>query len=233
MYQKFPEVGPKCHGTRGGHKCHGKPYSPACLDVNLSFRGTKGHNIKGKMLRRRLCMDLYASWGHLAFFEGFERPTFASLLHSGPRTRDTPPNVLQASEEDWTSTRNDGFTKASSFLSESCGFTMARAQLFRAERGWGSAESGCLSVLALSHVRETVCQRPGGSVFFESGQRDLGVSSKAHKFACELRALLASDKHLGSAERSERQLPKLNTPASARGTVADLIATPLPPTPNR
>ena len=70
-----------------------------------------------------------------------------------------------------------------------------------------------------------MCPRLGGSAFFENGQRDLGVSSKAHKFACELRALLASDKHLGSAERSERQLPfKLNTPASARGTVADLWA---------
>ena len=66
-----------------------------------------------------------------------------------------------------------------------------------------------------------MCPRLGGSAFFESGQRDLGVSSKAHKFACELRALLASDKHLGSAERSERQLSKPNTPASARGTVAD------------
>ena len=52
-----------------------------------------------------------------------------------------------------------------------------------------------------------MCPRLGGSAFFEIGQRDLGVSSKAHKFACELRALLASDKHLGSAERSERQLP--------------------------
>ena len=69
-----------------------------------------------------------------------------------------------------------------------------------------------------------MCPRLGGSAFFENGQRDLGVSSKAHKFACELRALLASDKHLGSAERSERQLPKPNTPASARGTVADLPA---------
>ena len=66
-----------------------------------------------------------------------------------------------------------------------------------------------------------MCPRLGGSAFFENGQRDLGVSSKAHKFACELRALLASDKHLGSAERSERQLPTPNTPASARGTVAD------------
>ena len=69
-----------------------------------------------------------------------------------------------------------------------------------------------------------MCPRLGGSAFFESGQRDFGVSSKAHKFACELRALLASDKHLGSAERSERQPPKTNTPASARGTVADLWA---------
>ena len=51
-----------------------------------------------------------------------------------------------------------------------------------------------------------MCPRLGGSAFFESGQRDLGVSSKAHKFACELRALFASDKHLGSAERSERQV---------------------------
>ena len=72
-----------------------------------------------------------------------------------------------------------------------------------------------------------MCPRFGGSAFFESGQRDFGVSAKAHKFACELRALLASDKHLGSAERGERQVPaqgKPNTPTSARGTVADLWA---------
>ena len=69
-----------------------------------------------------------------------------------------------------------------------------------------------------------MCPRLGGSAFFESGQRDLGVSSKAHKFACELRALLASDKHLGNAKRGERQVRaqgKPNTPASARGIVAD------------
>ena len=53
-----------------------------------------------------------------------------------------------------------------------------------------------------------MCPRRGGSAFFESGQTDFGVSSKARKFACELRAFLASDKHLGSAERSERQLSK-------------------------
>ena len=86
----------------------------------------------------------------------------------------------------------------------------------------------CAFFFVCSHVREKACPRLGGSAFFESRQRDLGVSSKAHKFACELRALLASDKHLESAERSERQLPKPNTPASARGTVADLPATPLP-----
>ena len=74
------------------------------------------------------------------------------------------------------------------------------------------------------HVRQQVCPRLSGSAFFYSGQRDLGVSSKAHKFACELRALLASDKHLRSAERGERQLSTPNTPASARGTVADLRA---------
>ena len=56
-----------------------------------------------------------------------------------------------------------------------------------------------------------MCPRLGGSAFFESGEIDLGVSSKAHKFACELRALLASDKHLGSAERSERQVLKKQT----------------------
>ena len=79
-----------------------------------------------------------------------------------------------------------------------------------------------------------MCPRLGGSAFFENGQRDFGVSSKAHKFACELRALLASDKHLGSAERSESEvkgMSKFNTPASARGTVADLMAAPLPPSP--
>ena len=67
-----------------------------------------------------------------------------------------------------------------------------------------------------------MCPRLGGSAFSRKSKRDVGVSSKAHKFACELRALLASDKHLGSAERSERQLPKINTPASARGSVAHL-----------
>ena len=51
-----------------------------------------------------------------------------------------------------------------------------------------------------------MCPRLGGSAFSRKSKRDVGVSSKAHKFACELRALLASDKHLGSAERSERQL---------------------------
>ena len=69
-----------------------------------------------------------------------------------------------------------------------------------------------------------MCPRLGRSAISRKTERDLGVSSKAHKFACELRALLASDKHLRSAERSERQLPTPNTPASARGTVADLWA---------
>ena len=53
-----------------------------------------------------------------------------------------------------------------------------------------------------------MCPRLGGSEISRNVKRDLGVSSKAHKFACELRALLASDKHLGSAERSERQVPE-------------------------
>ena len=53
-----------------------------------------------------------------------------------------------------------------------------------------------------------MCPRLGGSAFSIKAERDFGVSSKAHKFACELRALLASDKHLGSAERSERQVLK-------------------------
>ena len=64
----------------------------------------------------------------------------------------------------------------------------------------------CARFFCFSHVREKACPRLGGSAFFESEQRDLGVSSKAHKFACEHRALLASDKHLGSVERSERQV---------------------------
>ena len=69
-----------------------------------------------------------------------------------------------------------------------------------------------------------MCPRLGGSEISRKTERDLGVSSKAHKVACELRALLASDKHLGSAERSERQVQLANTPASARGIVADLWA---------
>ena len=82
MCQKFPDVGPEWHGTRmehaggvsltehaGGPKSEGlrsfiakeqsyKPYSAACLDVDLSCRGTKDHKIREQMLRRRLCMDL-------------------------------------------------------------------------------------------------------------------------------------------------------------------------------
>ena len=82
--------------------------------------------------------------------------------------------------------------------------------------GWGPAEGGVACSCGKTGISEKhVCPRLGGSAFFESGQRDLGVSSKAHKFACELRALLASDKHLGSAERSERQVLDANTPASA------------------
>ena len=70
-----------------------------------------------------------------------------------------------------------------------------------------------------------MCPRLGGSAFFENGQGDLGVSSKAHKFACELRALLASDKRLGSAERSARKvLLKETRQRVPEGTVADLRA---------
>ena len=98
--------------------------------------------------------------------------------------------VLRGSEH--TFFENGGFTKASAPFSEPKGVRF---------RGGGC----CLSVWVFSHVREKACPRLGGSAFFESRQRDLGVSSKAHKFACELRALLASDKHLGSAERSERK----------------------------
>ena len=47
------------------------------------------------------------------------------------------------------------------------------------------------------------CSRRSGSTFFERHGRDPGVSSTVHKFTCEPRALLASDKHLRSAERSE------------------------------
>ena len=90
-----------------------------------------------------------------------------------------------------------------------------------------------LSVWVLSHCRTKACPRLGGSAFFESGQRDLGVSSKAHKFACELRALLASDKHLGSAERSERQV--CASPPQTRQRVPEALwriygLPPLPPT---
>ena len=62
---------------------------------------------------------------------------------------------------------------------------------------------------------------PRRHLIFESGEKYFGVSSKAHKFACELIAILAIDNHLGSAERSEKQALDANTPASARGTVAD------------
>ena len=65
---------------------------------------------------------------------------------------------------------------------------------------------------------------------FESGQRDFGVSSKAHKFACELRALLASDKHLGSAERSERQPSKQTRLQVPEALWRIYGLTPLPPT---
>ena len=88
--------------------------------------------------------------------------------------------------------------------------TFARAHFFGAERSsswWGSAERADACPCCKTHMFEKqVCPRLGGSAFVESRQRDLGVSSKAHKFACELRALLASDKHLGSAERSESEV---------------------------
>ena len=116
----------------------------------------------------------------------------------------------------------------STFFFENGGFTIVRAQFFGAETGGGPRRWNTL-VLVLPHVHKRV-PAPRGEFIFESGQRYLEVSSKAHKFACELGALLASDKHLGSAERSERQLPTPNTPASGRGTMADLLASPLAPT---
>ena len=97
-------------------------------------------------------------------------------------------------------------------------------QLGEPKGGEVPRQGGRSSVWFCSHFRMFGCPRLGGSAFFENCPRDPGVSSKAHKFACELRALLASDKHLGSAERSERQLQTNKTPAGARGTVADLRA---------
>ena len=84
---------------------------------------------------------------------------------------------------------------------------MASAPFFRA-KGGEVPRRGMLHLRVgfFSHVRERACPRPGGSAFFEDGQRDFGVSSKANKFACDLRALLASDKHLESAERSESEV---------------------------
>ena len=126
MCQKFPDVGPKCHGTRGGRKSEGlqsfiakeqsyKPYSAACLDVDLSCRGTKDHKIREQMLRRRLCMDLSGVFGLLAPFEGswgaltmIQASLFAFWA---PHARQ-PPNLLHTSEEDLMFMREDGFTKA-------------------------------------------------------------------------------------------------------------------------
>ena len=62
-----------------------KPYSTSCLDVNLSFWGTKGHKIRGKLLRRRLCMDLYgvlgpscSLWGLLGALDHWLRATLVA-----------------------------------------------------------------------------------------------------------------------------------------------------------
>ena len=67
------------------------------------------------------------------------------------------------------------------FLFEDGGFTSASAPVFGAE-GEGDPRSRILLVrVSFSHVREKACPRFGGSAFFESEQRDPGVSSKAHE----------------------------------------------------
>ena len=50
-----------------------------------------------------------------------------------------------------------------------------------------------------------MCPRLGRSVLSERCVRDLGESSTVHKFTCELRVLLASGKHLGSAWGCEKE----------------------------
>ena len=81
-----------------------------------------------------------------------------------------------------------------------------------APRGDGSAAGVFIVRMVKLLCSETCAPAFRRQRIFESGQRVPGVRSKAHKFANGLRALLAIDKHLGSAERSERQLPKQTRP---------------------
>ena len=105
--------------------------------------------------------------------------------------------------------RNDGFTRARAHFFLKMEGLRGPAHNFSEPKGGEDPRRGMLLVrvgFLCFTCPGTTCPRLDGSAFFESGQRDLGVSSKAHKFACELRALLASDKHLRSAERSESEV---------------------------
>ena len=75
-----------------------------------------------------------------------------------------------------------------------------------APRGWGSADGGGDRSPRKNRISEKRCARASSAAHFSKVGRE--TSGSAHKFACELGALLASDKHLGSAERSERQVLK-------------------------
>ena len=72
-----------------------------------------------------------------------------------------------------------------------------------------------MGYVALSYAKSSIAMhmraRVGCRAFAERGQRDIGVISLAHRFVCELGAFLTNDKHLGSAERSERQVFKNQT----------------------
>ena len=140
MCQKFPDVGPKCYGTRmeyaggvslrehaGGPKSEGlrsfiakeqsyKPYSVACLDVNSSFRGTKNHKIRENLLRRRLCMHLSRVLGPSCCLGRLREVHVCLPFAFWAQNARHPPILNHGSEEDLDFMRSDGFTRARSQL---------------------------------------------------------------------------------------------------------------------
>ena len=93
----------KSDGTRGGPKSDlGPPRVPSDLLGRKFefFEARKVTNSKEHCFEDVFAWVFMASWGHLAFFEGVLGATFASPLHSGPRSRNIPRNLFHAFEED-------------------------------------------------------------------------------------------------------------------------------------
>ena len=100
---------------------------------------------------------LMASWGHLAFFEGVLGATFASLFHSGPRTRDIPAKCASPIRLRLDFNENWWFHEGESIMCfENAGFTRASAPVFGAEGGDDPRR-----VLLLVRVGFFTCSRKG------------------------------------------------------------------------